>query len=212
MRDIYEMQLSELDQKMQQMSRMIEEAIEQSVHALENLDTETAKKIMEEDALIDRKEKEIESLCLKLLLRQNPVAGDFRKVSSALKMITDMERIGDHAADISEITILLAKEYRTLPTHNMSRMAEETMKMVRESIDAFVSQDAELARKVIDYDDVVDNLFLEEKAELINLVYRKEPAGEAVADLLMAAKYFERIGDHATNIAEWVLYSLTGEH
>ena len=150
-------------------------------------------------------------MCLKLLLQQQPVARDLRQVSSALKMITDMERIGDQAADISEITMLGNVKHAD-DTSRIVEMARATIKMVTDSIDAYVRQDLELARFVVDYDDVVDNLFDEVKSDLVRLISEDVKNGESAIDLVMIAKYFERIGDHATNIAEWVEYSITGIH
>ena len=164
---------------------------------------------MAADAEIDRKEREIESHCLRLLLQQQPVARDLRQISSALKMITDMERIGDQAADISEI-ITFGSIHEEDMVRPIDEMAKATMKMVIESIDAYVNQDAELAHKIIAYDDVVDELFNEMKRVLVERIATQCCDANAALDLLMIAKYFERIGDHATNIAEWVLFSITG--
>ncbi len=172
---------------------------------------ELARTAILEDEEIDRKERVIESLCMKLLLLQQPVARDLRLISSALKMITDMERIGDQAADISEIVTLANIQARD-DTLYIGEMARHTIKMVTDSIDAFVRRDLELAHSVIDYDDVVDDLFSRAKNELIHRIEEKAINGEYAIDLLMIAKYFERIGDHATNIAEWVEYAITGRH
>ena len=177
-----------------------------------NQDVELAKNAIAFDNEIDEQEKEIENLCLKLLLQQQPVARDLRLISAALKMITDMERIGDHAADISEITIQLSNEKYIKKLEHISQMAKETTVMVVKSIDAFVSKNLDLAHEVIESDDVVDDLFDKVKNELIELINKDTKNGEQATDLLMIAKYFERIGDHATNIAEWVIFSITGEH
>lgn len=207
MRKRYEEQLTQLNEEIIDMGTMIVQAIETAVDALIRQDVEKAKKAMESDEAIDHQEKEIQSLCLRLLLQQQPVAHDLRVVSAALKMITDMERIGDHAADLSELTILMAKEpYRMRPQH-IERMAKETMEMLTGSLEAYVNKNARKAQKVIDRDDVVDELFLQVKSDLIGLIHQNADYGEQAADLLMAAKYFERIGDHATNIAEWVIFS-----
>jgi phosphate transport system protein len=171
-----------------------------------------AQEAIEFDVEIDRQEKEIESLCMKLLLQQQPVASDLRLISAALKMITDMERIGDHASDISEMTILMAGTQYIVNPQQIQGMAKETTDMVIKSIDAFVNRDIELAKKVIEQDDLVDDLFMQVKQELILLINQSAKNGEQAADILMVAKYFERIGDHATNIAEWVIYSITGSH
>ena len=197
MRNRFDRQLEQLNNELIQMGSMIEHAIEMAVSALVNQDTEKAKEAMAYDVEIDHQERDIESLCMKLLLQQQPVARDLRLISAALKMITDMERIGDHAGDISE---------------EIQGMAKETTDMVIKSIDAFVKRDMELAKKVIAQDDVVDDLFMKVKQDLIQMINKSAENGEQAADILMVAKYFERIGDHATNIAEWVIYSITGSH
>ena len=190
---------------------LCEEAIASATKALINGDIELAKKVITTDEDIDHKEKEIESICLKLLLQYQPVARDLRQISSALKMITDMERIGDQAADISEI-IMLANIKAANNTSHIADMAKATIKMVTDSIDAYVQQNLKLAKAVIDYDDVVDNLFNDVKADMIRLINEDTENGEFAIDLIMISKYFERIGDHATNIAEWVVFSITGKH
>ena len=169
------------------------------------------KKAMAVDAEIDQKEREIEQLCIKLLLKQQPVARDLRVISAALKMISDMERIGDQAADISEITKYIEKNENQSKVH-IADMAKATGKMVTDSIDSFVKKDLPLAYSVMRYDDVVDDLFSAVRQELIGLIAEDSRNGELCIDLLMIAKYFERIGDHAVNIAEWVEFSLTGKH
>ena len=171
-----------------------------------------AKEIVDFDEEIDEKEREIESLCLKLLLQQQPVARDLRQISAALKMITDMERIGDHAADISEMTILMAGTPYIRNIEHLQTMAKEAMVMLVKSIEAYVEKDLEKAEKVIESDDVIDDLFDQIKAELIDAIHQNPDNGEQAADLLMVSKYLERIGDHATNIAEWVIFSITGNH
>ena len=148
-------------------------------------------------------------LCLKLLLQQQPVASDLRLISAALKMITDMERVGDQASDIAEISKIIIEEGRGI-NEDMKKMAHEAVKMVTDSVDSFVKRDLDLARKVIAYDDVVDDWFSKMKKEVIDLITKDSYSGEYSIDLLMIAKYLERIGDHATNIAEWVEYSITG--
>jgi phosphate transport system protein len=161
---------------------------------------------------VDQKEKDIESLCLRLLLQQQPVARDLRQISAALKMITDMERIGDQAADISEIVIYLAGTPYITELEYLPQMADTAIRMVRGSIDAYVKKDLALAKEIIDMDDIIDNLFVVVKNELIGLIHDKVENGEQAMDLLMVSKYFERIGDHAQNIAEWVEFSITGKH
>ena len=164
------------------------------------------------DKEIDAKERNVEQLCDKLLLMQQTVASDLRLVSATMKMITDMERIGDHAADISELTIFMAGKPYIREISDIEQMAKQTTVMVTNSVDAYVNRDIDLARKVIQMDDEVDDLFNKVKKEIIGEIRIGSDDGEQTTDLLMAAKYFERIGDHATNIAEWVIFSLTGEH
>ncbi|MEG2428821.1 MAG: phosphate signaling complex protein PhoU, partial [Oscillospiraceae bacterium] len=170
-----------------------------------------AKQAIAEDKEIDQKEKDIEGLCLKLLLQQQPVAKDLRLISAALKMITDMERIGDQAADIAEIVTFTDLRESQNSVH-IADMSYATMKMVTDSIDAFVQRDLNLAKEVIEYDDVVDNLFCSIKSDIIDLILKDPQKSEEAVDIIMIAKYFERIGDHATNIAEWVAFSITGNH
>ena len=212
MRNQFDKQLEQLNNELIEMGSLIEQAIEMAVTALVNQDIELAEKAIEFDDEVDRQEKEIENMCLKLLLQQQPVAKDLRLISSALKMITDMERIGDQAADISEITISMAKDPYMKKLENIQGMAKETTVMVVESINAFVNKDMELASKVIKMDDKVDALFIKMKGELIRLINESAENGEQATDLLMIGKYLERIGDHATNIAEWVIFSITGKH
>lgn len=211
MRNKFAEQLELLNTQLIQMGALCEEAIANATKALINGDLDLAGKAIEADEEIDQKEREIEGLCLKLLLQQQPVAKDLRQISSALKIITDMERIGDQAADISEIT-MLGNVKATAETKHVTDMAQATIKMVTDSIDAYVRHDQDLARAVIDYDDVVDELFNEVKKDLIRLISEDDGNGEFAIDLMMIAKYFERIGDHATNIAEWVEFFITGRH
>ena len=212
MRNRFDKELELLNTELIKMGQLVDSAIRDAVKALLEKDLALAKKAIQFDSEVDEKEKEIEHRCMKLLLQQQPVAADLRLISTALKMITDMERIGDQAQDISEITIRLINEEYIDSLEHIPQMAEATIKMVTEAIDAFVSRDMALAQAVIEYDDVVDNLFIEVKDDLIRLI-RQDPAnGEQAIDLIMVAKYFERIGDHATNIAEWVVFSITGEH
>ena len=208
MRNRFDRQLSTLND----MGSMIEKSIETAIKALVNQDVDLARHAIEADEEIDRQERIIEDLCLKLLLQQQPVAKDLRLISSALKMITDMERIGDHASDISEITIALADQPYIKKLEHIQQMAKETMIMLVGSIEAFVDKDLEKANEVIKRDDVVDDLFDKVKKELIQMIHENADKGEQAADLLMVAKYMERIGDHATNISEWVIFSITGEH
>ncbi|MDO5381442.1 MAG: phosphate signaling complex protein PhoU [Eubacteriales bacterium] len=212
MRNRFDRQLCELNDELIEMGEMIEKAIELTVEALVTKNVNLAEEAIVSDDDIDHQEKKIEQLCLKLLLQQQPVARDLRLISSALKMITDMERIGDHATDISEITIALADQPYIKKLEHIQQMAKETMVMLVESIEAFVNKDLNKARAVIEHDDVVDDLFNTVKKELIGMIHENVDSGEQAADLLMVAKYFERIGDHATNISEWVIFSITGEH
>ena len=209
MRSGFDKQLTELNREMISMGSLCENAIAMSAKALLDGDTELARKVPELSAQIERKERDIESMCLKLLLQQQPVAKDLRVISSALKMVTDMERIGDQSADIAEI-VTMANISAAAETLNIHDMALSTIKMVTESIDAFVQKDMSIARSVIAHDDVVDRGFDQVKRTLIEQLGKPETDGEAALDLLMIAKYFERIGDHAVNIAQWVLFSMTG--
>ncbi|MDO4167502.1 MAG: phosphate signaling complex protein PhoU [Eubacteriales bacterium] len=211
MREKYVRQLKQLNTLLIQMGQLVEKAIEMATSALIQQDTGQAEKVVAFDQNIDEMEKEIEQLCLKLLRCQQPVAGDLRFISAALKMVTDLERIGDQAADISELTLTLSQNSYIKNLDHIEQMAVETTDMVIKSIEAYIENDAPKARKVIAQDDVVDALFMETKRELVNLIHEDINNGEQASDLLMVAKYFERIGDHATNIAEWVIFSITGE-
>lgn len=212
MRNRFDKELELLNEELIEMGNIIESSIEAAVTALIEQNVELAKRVVEGDKEVNDIEKSIERKCLKLLLQQQPVASDLRLISSALKMITDMERIGDQASDISEITIRLSNQEYIKQLIHIPQMAEATIKMVKDSIDAYVKRDLELVKSVIEYDDVVDNLFNIVKNELIELIRESADYGEQAVDLIMIAKYFERIGDHAQNIAEWVYYSITGEH
>ena len=212
MRNRFDKELDALNLELIEMGNMIETAIENAVKSLINQDINLAMIVIKGDVDIDEKEKAIERRCLKLLLQQHPVASDLRLISSALKMITDMERIGDQAADISEISIRLVGQKYIKDLIHIPEMAEATIKMVKDSIEAFITGDLSLADEVIKYDDVVDDLFNTIKNELIFLIQKDSSNGEQSIDFLMIAKYFERIGDHAENIAEWVVFSITGKH
>ena len=206
----FDQQLAELNDKLLEMGALIEKAITLASQALKEQDVELAKKVIADEKYTDQVEKDIESLCLKLLLQQQPVASDLRLISAALKMITDMERIGDQAADISEIVVTMGSAPHVVKLENIHKMAEATIKMVTESVDAYVKKDLKLAKSVIKYDDVVDDLFDNVKYELIELLRTDNSKGEQAIDLLMIAKYFERIGDHARNVAKWVVFSIRG--
>ena len=210
MRSRFDEQLARLNQELIEMGALCEEAISLAAAALAEGDGREAG-VAALDREIDQKERDIETLCLKLLLQKQPVARDLRQISAALKMITDMERIGDQAEDIAEIITFLGG--RTADEHTrITRMAKATTQMVTDSIDAFVRQDVSIAERVIRSDDIVDDCFVEVKNSLISMIAANPQEGEFALDLLMIAKYFERIGDHATNIAEWVVFSVTGVH
>ena len=211
MRSKFDEQLEYLNVELIKMGALCEEAISSAIKALLDDDREMSRKACEIDREIDQKERDIESLCLKLLLQQQPGARDLRVISSALKMISDMERIGDQASDIAEITSFISGSEVQSRIH-IRDMALAAINMVTESIDSFVKQDMNLAEHVIQSDDVVDGLFVKVKAELIALIKKDNGGAETYMDLLMIAKYLERIGDHATNVAEWVLFSITGKH
>lgn len=209
MRLKFDEQLDLLNKELITMGAFCENAIAMSAKALTEGNPALAKTVPDLSVQIDHKEREIETMCLKLLLQRQPVAKDLRVVSSALKMVTDMARIGDQSADIAEI-ITLANIRATDDTEIIHDMSVAVIKMVTDSIDAFVKKDMQMAKAVIDYDDVVDSFFDDVKKMLIELFSKPETDGEYAIDLLMIAKYFERIGDHAVNIAKWVLFSLTG--
>ena len=210
MRSRFDEQLALLNRELIEMGARCEEVIALAAKSMADGDVRLAKQVAPLDAEIDQKERDIESLCLKLLLQQQPVASDLRLISSVLKMITDIERIGDQASDIAEIVTCLSGACG----HNahIDEMAQATIKMVTDSLDAFVRRDLTLAWSVIEYDDVVDRLFDECKQDLIAEIAQSPADGERVLDVLMIAKYLERIGDHATNIADWVEFSITGTH
>ena len=211
MRNRFDEQLFELNREIIEMGALCEEAISNAVKALVTGDVVLAGSIKEKDNAIDQKERDIENRCMKLLLHQQPVARDLRTISAAMKLITDMERIGDQADDIAEIVVFL--DGHTVDNMELiEEMAQETIKMVTNSVDAFVKKDIALAQQVIEQDDIVDDYFLRVKRGIISLITEQAVNGEVALDLLMISKYFERIGDHATNIAEWVIYSITGMH
>lgn len=211
MRNRFDEQLTLLNNELTTMGVLCEEAISGCVKYLIDKDIAMRDSTLEADKQIDQKERDIERLCMKLLMQQQPVATDLRVISSALKMISDMERIGDQASDIAEIVKHIQKNDVESNTH-ISDMARATIKMVTDSVESFVKKDIALAEAVIRQDDEVDALFNKVKNELIQAIQQSEDNAEALIDLLMIAKYFERIGDHAENIAEWVIYSITGHH
>ena len=210
MRTKFDEQLEKLNVALITTGALCEDAISTAAKALLENDMDLAAQVNPIELEIDQKEREIETLCMRLLLQQQPVAGDLRQISSALKMITDLERIGDQTSDIAELVPYLQKGDLSFSKVHIKEMAEATIKMVTDAIDSFVRQDLALARGVMEYDKVVDGLFNKVKAELIQLIGENRESGEFCIDLLMVAKYFERIGDHAVNVAEWVQYSLTG--
>ena len=209
MRNRFDEQLEQLNVELIKTGALCEDAISTTAKALIDNDRELARRVKPIEREIDKMEKDIERLCLKLLLQQQPVARDLRQISSALKMISDLERIGDQASDIAEILPYLQGSVSESKLH-IKEMAQATIKMVTDSIESFVRRDLPLARSVVEYDNVVDGLFNKVKTELIRLISEDSNNGEFCIDLLMVAKYFERIGDHAVNVAEWVQYSLTG--
>ena len=209
MRNRFDRQLDLLNEKLTAMGAMCEESIALVAKALSDGDLTLAEKVLSESETIDGMEREIENRCMKLLLHQQPVAKDLRQTSAALKMITDMERIGVQTRDIAEIIIFL-KGQSVSGIAIIEDMARATIKMVTQSVDAFVHKDTELAKSVIDYDDVVDGYFDKMKNIIIDMIKETPDLGEFLLDLLMISKYFERIGDHAVNIARWVIYSVTG--
>ena len=215
MREKFEQQMEILHTELIELGALCEQAIGRTYEVLLEGNQRAAEEIIRKDQVVDAKEREIEDLCFRIILQQQPVARDLRQVSAALKMITDMERIGDHAADISEMTILMSDatyERSAINIDLVESMAKETTDMVIKCVDAFVNKDLEQARTVNAQDDVVDDLFADFKQQLIKKINENVKNGEQATDMLMVAKYFERIGDHATNIAERVIYSITGEH
>lgn len=212
MRNRFDEQLGQLNHELLLMGSLIEQSIRLATSALEKQDAEAAQAAIAADHEVDQKERDIEGLCMKLLLQQQPVAKDLRFISAALKMITDMERIGDQAADIAELVLYLSQEPYVKELADLPQMAEYAIQMVTGSLDAYVRKDVELARRVMAMDDLIDGLFTTVKGELIDLIRQHASAGSQAIDLLMTAKYYERIGDHAQNIAEWVEYAVTGQH
>ena len=209
MRNLYQEQLHNLNHELIQMGAACEEIIDFAAKALTDYNSELKEKTDQVGAAIDESERTIENICLKLLLRQQPVASDLRQISAAMKMITDMERIGDQAEDIVD---LIPKMSRSAEDGPLQKMAKAAQTMVTEAVDAYVKQDLTLAKKVMGDDDIVDDYFNQIKSDIIGIIASDPTDGEYALDLLMIAKYFERIGDHATNIAEWVIYSVTGVH
>ena len=211
MRNLFDDQLNTLHRKLIEMGSACETAIDLAVRALLEGNLEIAREAAAHDREIDHMEREIEAICLKMLLQQQPVAGDLRQISAAMKIITDMERIGDQAEDIGEIVPFL-RGRTGQECEDIRLMAETAQQMVRSAVDAYVNQDMDLVHKVLSMDDIVDDAFDRTKQTLIYMIAENREDGEYALDLLMIAKYLERIGDHATNIAEWVEFSITGSH
>ena len=212
MRSIFDEQLIQLNDKLVEMGAIVERSIAEASRALVKQDVELAQRVIENDDTIDDMEDLIEDMCQKIIMRQQPIAGDLRLILAVSKIIVDLERIGDHASDISELAIYLADGKSVGKLEHIPQMAEATLSMVTKAIDAFVRKDLELAREVIESDDVVDDLFTLVREDVTELIKSGiDHSGHAI-DLIMIAKYFERIGDHATNVAEWVVFSMTGEN
>ena len=211
MRTRFEFQLNQLNTELILMGALCEDAISCAVKYLIENDHKMKENVAEAEEQINRKMRDIEGLCMRLLIQQQPVATDLRVISSALQMISDMERIGDQAADISEIAEYVSSSGMNSKTH-ISDMAEAASRMVTNCVESFVKKDVEAARAVVKMDDEVDDLFIQLKNELIEAIRSNKEDAEALVDLLMIAKYFERIGDHAVNIAQWVIYAIIGEH
>ena len=212
MRDVYTKLLTRLNDLLTEMGRLIETAISLAVSALVEQNTELARQAIEYEREVDQKEREIESLCLKLLLQQQPVAGDLLLISAAMRIIGDMERIGDHAADISEVIMQMPGVLYEKNLAHIPQMAQITVEMVNEAVSAFINRDVALAKSVIERDNEVDRLFANVRADLIGIFHTENDSRDQALDLMMIAKYFEKIGDHAENIAEWVVFSITGVH
>lgn len=208
MRNKFDEQLHRLNTEMIQLGNMIQEAILSSIETFFAQNAKKAEQIMKDDELIDQEQKKIENICFQLLIQQQPVAHDLRTITAAMKMVTDMERIGDHAADIAELTVMMADSPYLIKAAHIRKMSSEAVLMLMQAVEAYVERDTEKARRVIAHDDIVDDLFIKVKTELIEIMRKDADYAEYAADLLMVNKYLERIGDHATNIAEWVLFSL----
>jgi phosphate transport system protein len=208
----FDKELEELHHELIRMGSMVEESIENAIYALKKQDIELAKKVLDNDDAIDAQEKKIERICLMLIARQQPLAKDLRVISTALKIITDMERIADHSSDICEITLRMANERYVKPLIDIPLMAEKAKQMVNKAIDAYVKRDVELAKEVCASDDAVDELFSKITFEVTSIMRNNSEAVEQCVDFILIAKYLERMADHATNIGEWVIFSVTGEH
>ena len=210
MREYFDIELANLNNQLIGMGTLVESAIKNAVEIIANNSMELLDKAREQEELINTSERKIQNHCIRLLLHQAPVAHDLREVSSALKMITDLERIGDQAIDIAEVSQYIKSRNNVINVTHIDEMASQASKMVTLAIDAFVKKDVELAKKVSESDDVIDELFDKVKKETVEIIQRDKALGEDAIDLMMIAKYLERIGDHAVNIAEWVAFSITG--
>ena len=210
MREYFDIELANLNNQLIGMGTLVESAIRNAVEIIANNSSELLDKAREQEELINTSERKIQNHCIRLLLHQAPVANDLREVSSALKMITDLERIGDQAIDIAEVSQYIKSRNNVINVTHIDEMATQASKMVTLAIDAFVKKDFELAKKVSKSDDVIDELFDKVKKETVEIIQRDKALGEEAIDLMMIAKYLERIGDHAINIAEWVAFSITG--
>ena len=212
MRKQYDLELDELNTLLIKMAATVEQAVSDAMTALKNRDKDLAISVSNNDRDVDRMERHIEDMCLMLLLKQQPVAGDLRFISAALKIITDLERIGDHAQDICEISLTMDDKPLSVTTDLITRMFEESTAMIKMAVDAFITKDEDLATQCINHDDVVDDLFVQVREKLIHKLQSGQDDPEESVDLLQIAKYLERVGDHAQNIGEWVVFSLTGHH
>lgn len=210
MREYFDIELANLNNQLIGMGTLVESAIKNAVEIIANNSAELLDKAREQEELINTSERKIQNHCIRLLLHQAPVAHDLREVSSALKMITDLERIGDQAIDIAEVSQYIKSRNNVINVTHIDEMANQASKMVTLAIDAFVKKDFDLAKKVSQSDDVIDELFDKVKEETVEIIQRDKALGEQAIDLMMIAKYLERIGDHAVNIAEWVAFSITG--
>ena len=210
MREYFDIELANLNNQLIGMGTLVESAIKNAVEIIANNSSELLEKAREQEELINTSERKIQNHCIRLLLHQAPVAHDLREVSSALKMITDLERIGDQAIDIAEVSQYIKSRNNVINVTHIDEMASQASKMVTLAIDAFVKKDVDLAKKVSKNDDVIDELFDKVKKETVEIIQRDKALGEEAIDLMMIAKYLERIGDHAVNIAEWVAFSITG--
>lgn len=210
MREYFDIELANLNNQLIGMGTLVEGAIKNAVEIIANNSSELLEKAREQEELINTSERKIQNHCIRLLLHQAPVANDLREVSSALKMITDLERIGDQAIDIAEVSQYIKSRNNVINVTHIDEMANQASKMVTLAIDAFVKKDFDLAKKVSQSDDVIDELFDKVKEETVEIIQRDKALGEEAIDLMMIAKYLERIGDHAVNIAEWVAFSITG--